>query len=478
MKLDGIDIDTTLKALESTLALEEELSPTLRSMINVLLLVVKLLTNRVGLNSSNSSNSSKPPSSDPNRIKNTRKKSDKKAGGQNGHQGTTLKQTEEPDDVKFIPIDRRSLPRGHHYQEAGCEKRQVFDIDISQFVTEYRAQVLMDESGKRFVASFPKEVTKATQYGNNLKAHAVYMSQYQLLPYNRIQEYFGEQLGIPLSQGTIFNFNKEAFKQLVPFSQIAKRALSTCTRVHADETGINIGGKGHWLHCASNDLWTDFFPHKNRGCEAMDSRGILPQFTGVLCHDHWKPYYRYQDCLHALCNAHHLRELTRAKEQDNQVWAGEMKQLLEEVNIAVHEADNSLEEAVAANYLQCYRNLLQQGEIECPPPIDNREKGKRGRLKRSKSRNLLERFLNYESDVLRLMDNPDVPFTNNLGENDIRMTKVQQKISGCFRSMEGAEIFCRVRGYLSTCRKQGVSSSKAMEMLFEGKLPEFAQTLT
>lgn len=475
VKLDGIDIDTTLKELELTLAQEKELSPALRSMIGVLILIVKLLTNRVGLNSSNSS---KPPSTDPNRKKSSRKKSNNKAGGQKKHQGTTLKQIDDPDEIETIQIDRRSLPKGRDYQEDGFETRQVFDIEITRLVTEYRAQVLVDEKGKRFVASFPEGVTKAAQYGGSIKAHAVYMSQYQLLPYNRIAEYFRDQLNIPLSQGTIFNFNKDAFKRLDIFSEFAKKALSTSNRVHADETGININGTGHWLHCASNDLWTDFFPHKKRGCEAMDSRGILPQFKGVLCHDHWKPYYRYEDCLHALCNAHHLRELTRAEEQDNQVWAGKMKGLLEGLNKAVLDADNSLDKPTGTRYLRRYRKLLREAEIECPPPDDNREKGQRGRLKRSKARNLLERLINYESDVLRFMDDPDVPFTNNLGESDIRMTKVQQKISGCFRSLEGAEIFCRIRGYLSTCRKHGVNSSDAMNLIFEGKLPEFVGELS
>ncbi len=155
------------------------------------------------------------------------------------------------------------------------------------------------------------------------------------------------------------------------------------------------------------------------------------------------------------------------------VWAGEVKLFLEGLNKAVHDAGDSLDKKRAIQYLNSYRKLLEDAEIECPPPDDSREKGKRGRLKRSKARNLLERLINYESDVLRFMDNPDVPFTNNLGENDIRMTKVQQKISGCFRSMEGSEIFCRVRSYLSTCRKHGVSSSDAMKMIFEGKSPAF-----
>ena len=469
MKLDGIDIDGTLKELESTLASEKDLSPALKSMIGILILIVKLLTNRMGLNSSNSS---KPPSSDPNRLKTSKKKSGKKPGGQKGHIGTTLKQIDEPDDVEVIQIDRRSIPRGH-YKELAPEIRQVFDIDISRNVIEYQAQVLQDENGQQFVAPFPEDVTKAVQYGKTLKAHAVYMSLYQLLPYKRVEEYFTEQLQIPISQGSLFNFNKEAFKNLAGYDQIAKEQLVASQVIHADETGINIQSKRRWLHCASNLKWTYFFPHEKRGTEAMNEMNIIPRFKGILCHDHWKPYYRYDGCLHALCNAHHLRELTSAHEQDNQEWAGTMKALLEEINVAVHDAGNSLNKKDADKYRQKYQLLLEKAGKECPPPDETQRTGKRGRVKRSKARNLLERLINYENDVLRFMENPDVPFTNNLGENDIRMTKVQQKISGCFRSVEGSEIFCRVRGYLSTCRKHGVSSSHAMEMLFEKKLPDF-----
>jgi len=469
VKLDGIDIEGTLKELESTLASEKEVSPALKSMIGILILIVKLLTNRMGLNSSNSS---KPPSSDPNRLKSSKKKSARKPGGQKGHIGKTLKQVEEPDEVSIISIDRRSLPKGN-YKELAPEIRQVFDIDISRHVIEYQAQVLQDENGKQFVASFPENVTKAVQYGNVLKAHAVYMSQYQLLPYKRIEEYFTEQLQIPISQGSLFNFNKEAFKNLARFDQRAKDKLASSLIIHADETGINIGSKRRWLHCASNLLWTYFFPHEKRGTQAMDEMNIIPRFKGILCHDHWKPYYRYDGCLHALCNAHHLRELISAYDQDKQEWAGKMQELLKEINIAVHDAGGSLSKNNADKYRQSYRVLLEKAQIECPPPDETQRTGKRGRVKRSKARNLLERLINYENDVLRFMENSDVPFTNNQGENDIRMTKVQQKISGCFRSTEGSEIFCRVRGYLSTCRKHGVSSSHAMEMLFDKKLPDF-----
>ena len=469
LKLDGIDIDGTIKELESALTNEKNLSPALKSMISVLILMVKLLTNRMGLNSSNSS---KPPSSDLNRIKSSKKKSGKKPGGQKGHTGKTLRQIEEPDEIEIIAIDRRSLPKGK-YKEIAPEVRQVFDIYVSRNVIEYQAQVLQDEKGNQFVAPFPEGVTKSVQYGKALKAHAVYMSQYQLLPYKRIEEYFTEQLQIPISQGSLFNFNKEAFKNLASFDQIVKDKLVTEQIVHADETGINIETKRRWLHCASNHSWTYFFPHVKRGTEAMDAINIIPRFKGILCHDHWKPYYRYDGCLHALCNAHHLRELTRANEQDKQEWAGKMKALLEEINHAVHDAGGSLNENDSNKYRKAYRRLLEESENECPPPDETKRMGQRGRVKRSKARNLLERLKDYEEDVLRFMDNSDVPFTNNQGENDIRMTKVQQKISGCFRSTEGAEIFCRVRGYLSTCRKHGVSSSHAMEMLFEKKLPDF-----
>ena len=471
MKLEGLDIDATIKEVESALENEKDLSPSLKSVVTMLLLIVKLLTNRVGLNSSNSS---KPPSSDPNRLKPTRKKTNKKPGGQAGHEGVTLKAIADPDEIETIKVDRRKLPKDKHYKEIGFEKRQVFDIYVSRLVTEYQAQILEDESGKRYVAPFPKDVKKAVQYGPTLKAHAVYMSQYQLLPYNRIQEYFTEQLHIPISQGSIFNFNKEAFDKLAPFENLVKDKLVASSVVHADETGVNIGGDRHWLHCVSNLSYTYFLPHERRGTEAMDSMNIIPRFKGILCHDHWKSYYQYDGCLHSLCNAHHLRELTRAHEQDEQAWAEKVQLFLEELNITVNDAGGKLEKEEADKYRQQYKNLLKEAEIECPPPDEKqRKKGQRGKLKRSKARNLLERLIRFEDDVLRFMENTEVPFTNNQGERDIRMTKVQQKISGCFRSMEGAEMFSRIRGYLSTCKKQGMTSSLATELIFAGELPEF-----
>jgi transposase len=472
LKIEDIDVDAAINSVKALLKQESDLSPALRSALEVLLILVTLLLNQVTLNSKNSS---KPPSTDPNRKKSSKKTNNgKKPGGQKGHNGITLAPVADPDQVTELTIDRRTLPKGPQYHEAGHEKRQVIDIDIARFVTEYQAQILEDTQGNRFVAAFPPGVNRPVQYGLNLKAHAVYLSQYQLLPYDRIRDHFQEQLQIPVSAGSVFNFNREAYDGLESFEQWAKNQLAQSELLHADETGINIGGKRHWLHCASNTAVTWFYPHAKRGTEAIDEMDILPRFQGVLCHDHWKPYYRYA-CTHALCNAHHLRELERAWEQDHQQWAKAMQTLLIEMAKATADVGGRLAPLEAQRWRQRYRKLLDQAEKECPPPDENQRQGKRGRLKRSKARNLLERLREFESDVLRFMEREDIPFTNNQGENDLRMTKVQQKISGCFRSMEGAKSFCRVRSYLSTCRKQGMSASVALSLLFQGRSPEFME---
>lgn len=421
----------------------------------------------------NSKNSGKPPSTDPNRKKSSanKKSSKRKPGGQPGRIGKQLKPVSEPDNIEVLKIDKRTLPKGD-YQDTGFEARQVVDFKVSICVTEYRAQVLVNSKGKRFVADFPSFVTRPIQYGPMTKASSVYMSQFQLIPYNRIKDYFSEQVGLNISAGSFFNFNKEAYGLLERFEQASKEKLIASARINADETGININGKRLWLHTACNDKWTHFYPHHKRGSQAMDIIGILPKFKGILCHDHWKAYYQY-NCLHALCNAHHLRELEWSATEDKQKWAAKVIDLLTKLNKRVDAAGGKLSKKQNSYYRKRYKKLLSVAEIECPPPNTIREKGQRGRIKRSKSRNLLERLIHYEEDVLRFMEDIDVPFTNNQGENDLRMTKVQQKISGCFRSEEGALIFCRVRAYLITCRKHDIGATEALETLFKGKLPDF-----
>ena len=469
MKINNRDVDDILANVRQQLQDDPTLSVSLRTTIELLIALIQVLTGRLG---TDSTNSSKPPSQDPNRARKSRRKGARTPGGQPGRIGKTLQPLEDPDVIRAVTLDRRTLPRGSQFRVVGYEKRQVIDLDISRLVTEYQAEILENAQGQRFVAPFPDGVDRPVQYGPSVKAHAVYLSQYQLLPYERIREYFEDQVGIPLSAGSLFNFNQEAFDRAAGFEHWVKDRLAESELIHADETGINIGGQRHWLHCASNARLTWLAPHEKRGHEAMEEIGILPRFHGVLCHDHWKPYYRYE-CQHALCNAHHLRELQRVWEQDKQAWAQRMQTLLCTMNDAVKNAGGSLPPDKADRWRKVYRKCLGRAEKACPPPDESQRQGRRGRLKRTRARNLLERLRDYETDVLRFLDDPTVPFTNNQGERDIRMLKVQQKISGCFRSFEGALIFCRVRSLLSTARKQNLGASEVLTQLFTGREPAF-----
>lgn len=474
MKINKIDVGETIERAREMLANEKGISPALLSVIEVLLLLVSIMAERLSLNSKNSS---KPPSTDINKNaddkKSDKQKSKRNPGGQPGRKGSQLKPVENPDKVEVLKLDKRKLPRGK-YTDGGYESRQVIDFDISIEVTEYRAQVLVNAAGKRYVANFPDFVKRPIQYGTRTKATSVYMSQYQLIPYNRVEDYFTHELGMSISAGSLFNFNQEAYQLLEKFEDISKEKLIESSVIHADETGVNINGKRLWLHTACNEKWTYFYPHEKRGSEAMNAMAILPSYEGIICHDHWKAYYKFEKSDHALCNAHHLRELEWSATQDKQQWASEMADFLCKLNEEVTTAEEKkFSQEQRQDYRTKYDDIIKKAEIECPPPIRDKSKPKRGRLKKTKSRNLLERFKNYKDDVLRFIEHSDVPFTNNRGENDIRMTKVQQKISGCFRSMDGAYNFCRIRAYLITCDKHGIGASEALETLFKGKLPDF-----
>ena len=307
-------------------------------------------------------------------------------------------------------MDQSSLPEGK-YKVVGFERRQVIDIKVSRFVIEYQAQIVENEQGHRIRASFPANVNAPMQYGSTLKANAVYLSQFQLIPYLRVKKYFKEVFNIPVSVGSIYNFNKMAFERLESWELFAKEELRQEAVGNVDETGSNIDGKRHWIHTFSSLKWTLLAPHKKRGSEAMNHIDIIPHFRGVLCHDHWKPYFKYDKCSHSLCNAHHLRELTFAHEQEKQEWALKIKDFLLNILQEVKNHDGALDEERLKEVHAEYRKILEAGKIECPLPEPPKEK-KRGRLKKSKSRNLLERLLNFENETLLFAKRKDVPFTN------------------------------------------------------------------
>ena len=432
--------------------------------VSTLLDSLILISNHLGLNSSNSS---KPPSSDPNRIRRTRtaKGEKRKAGGQKGHKGSRLEPVTNPTVVEIIEIDRRTLPQGK-WEPAGFDKRQVIDIEVSFTVTEYQAEVLKNERGQEWVADFPEGVTELAQYGVGVKATSVYLSQFQLIPQARVQDLLETQFGLSVTKGSVNNFNILAARTLRDwdFKGWLQSKLIYSPVLHADETGTNINSVRYWIHCLCNESFTYFHVDPKRGQAAMEQMGVLANFDGQLVHDHWKPYFLYL-CTHVLCNAHHLRELESAFELEGQKWAKKMKTLLETINAEVNAAGGKLGKKSIKKFQKRYRQILADADLECPANMKTRAQ--------SKSRNLIDRLVAFEDETLRFMKDRKTPFTNNQGERDLRMNKVQQKISGCFRTERGAEDFCLIRSYLSTCRKQGVHPMEALRLLFEGKKPNF-----
>lgn len=473
MNIDGLSVVETIEAVRNAMP-KENLSSAFIKNLEELLLLASIMKDRL---STNSGNSSKPPSKDElkDKASETTDKpkpgSRKKPGGQAGHQGTQLKMIEDPDEIIYIRHDS-NIDLDGTYTFTDYETRQVIDLKISRHVIEYRAEVITDEQGNKLCASFPVGVGRPVQYGVSLKSHAVYMSQFQLIPYDRVTQQLTDNTEITLSAGSIYNFNREAYESLAKFEGWIIKTQTNAKVLHADETGININGKNHWLHSLSNDVSTYFHADAKRGSTAMDAMEVLPDFRGVLCHDHWKPYYKYQ-CVHALCNAHHLRELKRAYEQDNQQWAKEIETLLLEMNTAAKQSDTGIltEDEINA-YEKRYLEILEKGKNECPETIVE-SSNKKGKTKRTRARNLLNRLINFMQDTLRFAKEAEVPFTNNNAEREIRMTKVHQKVSGCFRSMKGAEMFCLIRSYLITSRKHGINPVDALRMLFNGEKPAY-----
>lgn len=431
--------------------------------------------------SKNSNNSSKPPSSDgfKRKTKSLRERSGKPSGGQPGHPGSTLSFVETPTHTNtYSPECCHKCGHSLASVEAGHfpEQRQVFDLpEITLEVTEHLAQrKVCPACQSETVGKFPVEVTQAVQYGSQIKALGVYLKNEDLLPYERVCKTLETVCGHSLSEGTLDNAIQSCAKNLVGFEAVAKQLLKEAEVLNHDETGLRVEKKLHWLHVASTVHVTWYGIHEKRGQLATEAIGILPEFTGILVHDHWKPYFAYW-CLHALCNAHHLRELKWVEENLKQTWASQMAKLLVEIKKAVENcSDGTLPEQETSLFEVRYQAIIAAG-LEKNPVVE-KVAGQRGRQKKGVARNLLERLRDYQSEVLRFMHDFRVPFDNNQAERDVRMPKLHNKISGCFRSMEGAVAFCTIRSYLSTMRKQGINLLFALTQAIRGNpvLPNFA----
>jgi transposase len=436
---------------------------------------IKSLEDRL---SKNSRNSSKPPSTDNKRkTRSLRRKSDKPVGGQKGHRGRTLRMVKNPDQVIIHQVNEckscgTSL-RDTPVVDQEC--RQVFDIPpIKVIVIEHRAEIkACPHCASLNKAAFPDSVQHPTQYGSRLKAFAVYFNQYQLIPFDRLGEIFADLFNHHLSSGSLVNMNKELYNILAPVEEYIKNKLIASLVVCFDETGMRIEGKRKWCHTAATKLLTLFFPHHFRGSKANEDMGILTVFKGTAMHDFWSAYFKF-NCSHALCNAHHLRDLTFIHEVQNQTWAKMMIDLLIEIKEAVDarkSIDSKLDPTEIKAFEEKYDRIIEMGMLENPPPIDSCSQGqvkKRGRKKQTKAQNMLRRLQEYRRGALAFMYDFGVPFDNNQAERDERMIKVQQKISGTFRSWGGAMTFCRIRGYISTARKNSISVIDAIQGAFDG----------
>jgi transposase len=445
-----------------------------------LLQQVSALTERVKELENNqkkdSSNSSKPPSTDIGKLvrpKSLRGTSDKKPGGQPGHEGHTLQSTATPDLIENHSVESckccgKELSR---VKASGYETRQVFDLPpIKLSVTEHRSEVKTCPCCNTVNrGSFPAGVDQPVQYGPEVQRLAVYFSNYQLIPYKRASQMFEDLLGHRVSEGCLVKITHRFADKLNGFIKQLKETLSQQPVLHADETGHYYKGERNWLHVLTTDRHTLYMPHARRGREAMEAMGIIADYEGTLIHDFWKAYNDYK-CCHGLCNIHHQRDLTFCEEIENSRWAANMKQLLsdlfEKVNKAKAENKDSLQTNQLAYWSNKYDRLIAAGWKEHPLP--KKRTAKRGAIKKSKTQNMLHRFANYKEWILAFARDFRIPYGNNLAEQAIRMMKVKQKISGCFRSEQGAKAFAIIRSYISTMQKQGISIFDALDHAIAG----------
>lgn len=424
----------------------------------------------------NSQNSNKPPSSDGHKkpSRSLRKKSGRRSGGQEGHAGTTLEMVTDPDRViEYWPEHCNDCgARLGKAGTSGYEARQVHDIPpIKIEVTEHRAmQVGCGKCQHTTQAIFPAHIKPGVKYGNGIAALGAYATMYQLLPLERTCEFMRDLFGCEISEGTLVNQMAACVERARPIEAEIKAAVIRAEVAHFDETGARVAGALHWLHVASTPELTYYAFDDGRAGKAFDRIEILPAFKGTGVHDAL-PSYLKRDFTHALCNAHLLRELTGIEESTAQRWPGRLKALLVEMKERVErsklQGQTQLRADVQRRLEAEYDRLVNRARRA--NPREEYLEGQRGRPRASPARNLADRLRKHKDSVLRFLRDFRVPFDNNQAERDLRMMKVKQKVSGCFRSLEGARTFATLRGYISTLRKQGHSAYAGLRALLDGR---------
>jgi transposase len=473
-RLSHAEQDALVLSLQATV---EELRATITVLQTTISEQREMITQLQAKLGANSTNSNRPPSSDglkkgQPKSRSLRQRSGKKPGGQLDHPGTTLAWSEIPDEIVV-----HTLPAQCDACDApllgpiSFASRQVFDIAEPRYVvTEHRAAEVQCVCGKLHRREFPAGVNAPMQYGPNIEGIAVYLTQHHMLPVLRTSDLITDFFGLSFSAASVQQAVTDAAERLAPTVDAIADALRGVPVAHADETGMRVDSKLHWMHTLATPLLTWVGIHQKRGCEAMEDFDILPHFRGTLVHDGLESYRGFDDCIHSLCNAHHLRELKALAEDSKQPWIQKMSNLLQsachEVNI---NNDGRLSQDRIKDYRSRYQKIIRIGERANPVRASY---WKRGRTKQSSATNLLRRLRKYADDVWRFSVDPAVPFTNNLAEQAIRMLKVKQKISGCFRSEQGASRFCIIRTYFETMRKQGCNILKTLTQALQGEIPQ------
>jgi len=471
--------------LEATVAVQASIIAELRAVNGVQAQAIAALEARVAdlerRLGKDSSNSSMPPSSDGLRKPaRTRQRGAEQAEGRRapGKQpdapGAHLARVAQPDQV-IGHVPDRCQGCGAELAGAvvvGVEARQVFDLPrLRLLVREHRAERRQCACGTTTQAAFPAEARAAACYGPGVRALCCYLLVHQHLPVDRAAQLLGDVLAAPLATGTVAVVLAEGAAGLEGFCQVVREQLAIAEVAHFDETGARVAGRLHWVHSASTDLLSLFTVHTKRGKVAMDAAGVLPGVTGVAVHDGWSPYWRYE-VTHALCGAHLLRELDAITDQPGQGWAAGMAELLADAKTQADRARatgaEQVDDGVRERLHARYQRLLADGQVANPPPRPRPGQRRRGRLRRSPAANLLGRLDRHRVEVLRFLDDLRVPFDNNQAERDLRMVKLQQKISGCWRTLAGAQAFLTLRSYVSTARKHGEDPMRALHQLFLG----------